>query len=300
MSNKRYLFYDKLLEDLGVINPNKYSHLIIQNNFRFYDNYYNNAKNSKIQTGGSIYKDYEYDNCSFRVYENQEDNRYTYSIHNNNDEGNRECVIIFIPTEEKISFAHIENISSYSNCFRCASVKSKTGTMLLIFLLSFIKNKLKKKHNLSYISLQDNSLYYCKKTQINIKFSSFYMLTRGDTWYGKYGFVPFDFDNQSIDKNRYKAYKKNSETVNNTKVHQTNIYKLIYKAINKLNISDRFPEKILYDIIEKNKEKSVKDFLYNFTKNMDFSCDVFGLIYEDLMDKLHMTEMQGWSYYLSL
>jgi hypothetical protein len=50
--------------------------------------------------------------------------------------------------------------------------------------------------------LRDTSFIYCEQVQEKIQFDNFYMLSHGDIWYDKYGFIPFDPIKNTVD---YKA-----------------------------------------------------------------------------------------------
>jgi hypothetical protein len=295
-------YYDNLLQDLAIRNPTKYPAKLLFENFNFYNKFYKLkfSNNHTLQNGGSKYKDYNYKDCVIRVYKRSEDDKYVYAIHNNNDDENtQECVLIFIPKNEDVPFAYIENISAYDNCFRCSSMKTKTGTILLNFLIIYIKTKLVH-HNLKYIQLRDNSLYFCKTTSKNIKFSAFYMLTRGDTWYGRSKFIPFDEVSGKVHKQNMHLYSTNNHIVTETKLHQINMFKLLYRASVKLKMTDTYSKQYILDLLDTHKTNSIKDFLYYFTKNLDQSCAIFGEIYGDLMSILKMTDMYGWIYYMPL
>ena len=294
------VYYDKLLEDVNIRHPTKYPAKLLFENYNFYKKFYENS-NRRLQIGGSKYKDYNYNDCTIRVYTRKEDDRYVYAVHDKDNEDTQECILIFITKNEKdIPFAYIENISAYDNCYKCASMKTKTGTFLLTFMLNLIKNKLKDKYKLKYIQLRDNSLYYCKSNNKHIKFSAFYMLTRGDTWYGKYGFVPYD--EIKNDKNIINSlkYKKNNKLVSETKLNQVNAAKLIYNAMKKLEILKKSSHEKITKLVKDNENKTIKDFLYDFTKKFDISCAIFSSFYEDLMNELQMDDMHGWTYYMPL
>ncbi|AYV77632.1 MAG: hypothetical protein Dasosvirus15_5 [Dasosvirus sp.] len=99
------------------------------------------------------------------------------------------CVVIFIDQDEK--FAYIENISYFDKCVRSGMPRTRGGSLLLRLALDFIREYLKPKFDLQYIQLKDNSFVYCKQVRDKIEFCNMYMLSHGDTWYGKYGFVTF-------------------------------------------------------------------------------------------------------------
>ena len=50
----------------------------------------------------------------------------------------------------------------------------------------------------------------------------------GDTWYGKYGFRPFNGDTNKINKQLNKIYENNKKIVDTVKVKTTKIFLYIY------------------------------------------------------------------------
>jgi len=106
-------------------------------------------------------------------------------------------------------FVYVDNITKYPDCTRIGIPKTKGGSLLLNLMLDFVKKYLKPLYGLKYIQLRDTSHLWCEKSKINIDFDSFYMLTHGDTWYGKYGFIPFDINTNKIDQIKLKHLNVN-------------------------------------------------------------------------------------------
>ena len=64
------------------------------------------------------------------------------------------------------------------------------------------------------------------------------MLTHGDTWYGKFGFRPFDIVNNRELYDDVIEYGKSKNIINNIKLKDYNkLYKLIIEADKLLNIN---------------------------------------------------------------
>lgn len=290
-----YAFYDILLEKLGVKNYSRTSELLYTEDFNFFMNY--RKKNKHIMKGGGdnhfyyMFKDYK-----FKIFYYSDKDRYTFSIHNNDNEDDSTCLLLFIPMKE--NYVYVHTISVHEKCVSNNISKTKIGTLLFQCMLDFIDNKLKNKFKLKYIQIKDNSQFYCKVTKKNINFSSLYMLSRGETWYGKYGFKPFDDNELTIHKRNYKNYKKNQKIVENTKIKDTNIGKYMKDAIKeKPEINFGLTNDKIDKFMERFKNKSVRKFFYALTKLYDQSCGLISEIYEDVMDDLGMTNLQGITYY---
>jgi len=97
--------------------------------------------------------------------------------------------------------------------------------------------KYHKKLNIRHITLTDNSLKFCDSIKKSIKLSLMLTLLTGHTWYGKYGFRPFDDDN-NYNKILLDNYNKNIEIMNNITIEQANILKYIELTEKKQLIND--------------------------------------------------------------
>jgi hypothetical protein len=86
--------------------------------------------------------------------------------------------------------------------------------------LDFISKILKPKYKIKYVHLKDNSFYFCAKTKKRLDLDSIYMLSRGETWYGKRGFIPFNTDTNTVDVENYANYKLNNKLVNKTNIRK--------------------------------------------------------------------------------
>lgn len=284
MPTSIYKFYDNLLKRLNVPSDIKLCDVtneLVHTNFNFFHDYMKININviNNIQYGGFVYH-YTYDGKLYRFNINveEEDDRTTYAIYNKEE---MVCMMLFIPKKEH--YVYIETISSHNGCTASCNPKTKIGTLILLATLDLIKKKLKSMYELKYVQLKDNSLFYCKKTKNTIEFDSVYMLSRGDTWYGKYGFKP--------NGNDLKIYENNQKIVNSVKMKKTKFVQYLNNLLSKEKIDK------IYDMY---KEKTIKEFFYDLTKHPDQTCDVIGKIYEDLMRDNGIVRMHGKSYYLLL
>jgi hypothetical protein len=180
--------------------------------------------------------EFVFKNYPFVFYKDEDRYTVSYTIHINENQNKSECVFLQVEKEER--FVYINNISKYEKCSRIGMPKSKGGVLLLEMTLNFIIKVLKPKYDLKYIMLKDNSEYYCEKSGSSLDFDSFYMLTHGETWYGSYGFRPFDMKIGDIDKDRLKKYKMNQKLVE-TKLKDANIKDILKSVIKNKIIVDK-------------------------------------------------------------
>ena len=129
------------------------------------------------------------------------------------------------------------------------------------------------------------------------------MLTNGETWYGKRGFIPFNPLKQKIDIEKYASYKLNRKLVDIIKVkHVEDLKELLKKANNILKI--KYPENQLIDyeklktFIANNKNVSIRKFMKDFAKLFDVTCGYCSLIYKDIMKNIGLVDLHQTTYFL--
>ena len=224
------------------------------------------------QLGGGKKLTVEYENNKY-IYEEAHDENYyvLYSM----DKNPFDCVAVVILKEEKI--AEIHGISNFESCM----VQSNTnvGSKLLQITIKMLQ-KYKTKLDINYIVLTDNSLKKCNNK--NIKLSTMLILLTGDTWYGKYGFRPYDPSNKKFDELLIEYYENNKNIMNNITILQANILKYIEKTENIKLI--KATEKLLLT----NPEMLLKDYLTNLLKNYDKTCDMFYIFYKELFHNISL------------
>ncbi len=151
-------------------------------------------------TGGyNSVKTYKYKKYLFKIAQSSSDEDVIFSIYKSNI-----CFILKIDLNNKTK-AILEGFGNNPKCSTPELPKDGGGTIMMKFLLKFIK-----KHHpyITIIELCDNSMINCKDSKINL--SSLYILTTGNTWYGKFGFTPQNKLNKQ-------AYKKNVKIMKITK-----------------------------------------------------------------------------------
>ena len=295
-------YFNNTLKRLGLeISLHNTCELMHSHNFhykrfrRFYEGQLNKTKS---QEGGTKNNDstkikYIFEGHPFIIFKDSDEYNITYAIHQNDDINLSICMLLMIEPNEKIIY--IENISMYPNCTKIGMPKTKGGTLLLNLTLDFIKKVLKPKYNLKYIQLRDNSNLYCEKTKTSIEFDSFYMLTHGNTWYGKYGFIPFDVNTNKVDKIKLKQYKKNQELVK-TKLQNTNVLNIIKS----LHSPTSEKQKSIDKYFEENKNMTVQEFISEMAHDFKHNCKTLHISYKKIMEDIGMTNLHGSTYYLPL
>jgi hypothetical protein len=147
---------------------------------------------------------------------------------------------------------------------------------------------------INMITLTDNSIKNCKKN--NIILSKMLILLTGDTWYGKYGFRPYDIQVKSINDMMNNKYNKNRKIMSKITIKEANILKHISRALARR-------EGIVEDIkklLAVQPNMLVTDFLTQFLKNYDKTCKYFSLFYEDLFEDLQLTDFYKQSFAMKL
>ena len=277
--------------------------IIIFNDYNWYKLMASNKITGIIhQIGGSKKIKYKYKNNTYIWNENKSSDTIQYIIYTESSDHNNAmiCVMCTIVIREKNNFIYINNMSAYPNCSMEGLPKLKIGSELLDMTIEFIKTVLKQKYNLKYIQLKDNSHYYCQITKQTLDFDSIYMLSRGDTWYGKRGFKPFDPENEIIDIENYVRYRINSKLINVIKIKCTNIKEYFEKAVSKLKIDNRWNNDNIKKIFDKYADKTIREFMYDLTIKYNKTCDIVGLIYKDIMKDIGMDNLHGITYFFEL
>lgn len=266
---------------------------IFREDYDFYNSFYVR----KSQIGGSGIIKFNYNNKIYDINYTYDNYNYIYSLQPLNSDNNeiRNCFLIYIDKKDT-SYAYITNISSYNDCPHVGYLRNGRGSHLLKVIIAFIES-LKEKYGLKYIQLKDNSYLQCKQIG-QIELDSLYMLTQGDTWYGKYRFRPFNTYKKDLDIDRYIDYRVNSILVDKIKINCTNLKELMKKAIRENKTE--FTEEGVERVISKYGKLSIKDFFKKFLSKFEVGCELFFYIYKDFMDSVGIKNLHGISYFLDL
>ena len=289
-------YYKKLFNDLHIAtNDISYSD-IIHEDFEFYKSYADLTHPQRLQIGGEKPKKikYKYDEYTFTIYQRDDVKSISFSIDNKgNDESTEACMVLFIPYND--SYVYLQSISYYNDCSIPSMPKTQGGSLLLNATLNFIDD-ITSKYNLKYIQLRDTSNFTCHKDKKNTPVCNLYMLTRGDIWYGRYGFIPFDPNTKQMDIDGMVNYKLNQKLVKLVKVKHIDMYNYFIKASHQKNFK-KYNEKIINGIVDAYKDRSIQDFFKDFINKYDERCDMFNAIYKDVMDEIGMVDLYGKVYF---
>jgi len=290
-----YKFYSTLLKNLNVPQHNEIYYKIIQEDYEFYKNYAYLKYDEQYRGGKNDVIKYKHEGYTFIIHKDEEEDRTSFHVYNeDNIERNEVCMLLFIPKKE--NYVYLQSISYYQNCYRPEMPKTKGGSLLLRMTLNFIDD-IKSKYKLKYIQLKDNSTFTCEEDGKSTPICNLYMLTRGDTWYGKYGFIPFDPIKKQIDIDTLVDYKTNQKLVKIIKIKCTDIKEYLIKATYKLNLNRQYPEHIIDQIIKVYGAKSIQDFFRDFMEKYDTRCHIFNEIYKNFMMDMHLVDLYNKTYY---
>ena len=148
----------------------------------------------------------------------------------------------------------------------------------------------------------DNSTKFCKtdKRGFKIFLPLMYTLIHGHTWYGKYGFRPYDPAKIISSKKMLNEYSKNKDIVRKTKVKNTNLIKYICE-IYEQKISDNGEMKKFKRLCKDNLgDMTIQEFFGDFLKEFDKKCAIFNKIYLDFAKDIGIKNYYGSSFYLKL
>jgi hypothetical protein len=175
---------------------------------------------------GKIKLNIEYDNIQYTFYESEIDENHYVLYTNYEEENPNACVIIIMSKIDDTKYyqAEIHGIGNDKTCLHDKKTNIGIGSILLKITLKMLK-KYHKKLNIKYITLTDNSTKFCDSIKDGIKLSLMLTLLTGHTWYGKYGFRPFNNDNYNIVS--LENYNKNTEIINSITIKEANILKYI-------------------------------------------------------------------------
>ncbi len=247
------------------------------NILKFMEKYKNSEERYKTEI--IKYKNIEY---TFKMYQDKEV-AYYYLFKTGNENQNEACIHIII--NKNTNICTINNILYQTECIPLAHINDKRGSTLLKLCLIII-NKIKDRYKLKYIQLTDNSSKMCKNKH-RIELHKMMILMTGDTWYGKYGFIP---------KEQYyiNEYNENKKIMNEKYLKDVpNIKKYILyghqKSKSNINIK-QIINNYEYTI---QKNYKVKEFISKFLLNYDNTCDIFYYFYLELYKELKLNSLLG-------
>lgn len=228
-----------------------------------------------------------------------ENNEYSYTINNQKftvilnttrhgdyteivvtDQNNTvDCVTVHIYTDTTIAI--LNNMTIDRKCAIECLPNDKGGHLLFKFILHYLK---KNKDNLyiNRIILKDNSFLYCNNRIHNLKLARLRMITHnGQTWYMKYGFLPYDANKQIPDIKYIKGIEKNKEILQKLKTSFVDIVNITKKLNLKLlpEIERLLAKYILFD-----------DFIKKLMENKNKYCCLIEHILDDVYENINLSK----------
>jgi len=261
------------------MNYNDYKKIFFNESYLLRYNLLKNNKFINFQDGGEFKKEYEIDfeNNNYKFMKaDYDENNYILS----SPIENTTCILIGIISEMKV--AQIQNINGdYENCISFS--KEKSGTFLIKLTLAFLE-KYKEEFNIKWILTSDRSRKKCGNKFFNLmKLST---LTDGDSWYGKYGFLPVnDISKIKYDKYELNKYLKNKEMINNLKLKDVNLEKYFDKVIKSYPEFAIIKKDLLLNI-KLSDDMLLKDYIKSFLIDFKLNCKYFYVFYNDLFEDL--------------
>lgn len=280
----------KMLIDTGeYINP-------ILNKYNF--SYTEPSVSIPLHGGGFIKEKYKFGKYVFTLFINNKTPSVTI-YPNDNIESAITCLNILFDKEQKL--AYIQNITYKSNCANIGLEYPGGGSILLKMAIKFLREN-KQRFKIDIIQIKDNSYLSCANISKTIDLSSLYMLTSGDTWYGKYGFVPFDYIKGIDDTEKHIDYKVNKKLVNLIKLKCTNIANILLKGLNENNLETYINSDKFMKFCKKYENEAVMTFFKEFMKHKQFesTCPLFFYTYKNIFNDLGLVNLHGVSYYMKI
>ena len=113
------------------------------------------------------------------------------------------------------------------------------------------------------------------------------ILLTGNTWYGKYGFRPYNNSKNIINERLDKKYNNNKIIMDVITIKEANIVKYI-KMTGKESLI-----KSVEKLVKEQPNYLLKDFIKSFLEKYDKTCKYFLTFYEDLFDDIKLTNFHG-------
>jgi len=274
--------------------------IICNNNYLYFNsnNLLKNIINDKFNGGAKekIIK-FEYKEHIFNFEQTKEDNLIIIKVYTTN--GMDECIFIIIDSSLKLAI--LQGIYNFPECVKDNLLPDNVGgigSILLQTTIEFLKTH-KDKYKINKIILTDNSNKICTTSTIHL--APMYFLLNGNTWYGKYGFRPYNDTKNDLDKVKYKRYIKSQDIISKIKVKDVkDLKKMLINAYNETKNKNEMNLTEILKIVDKMKNDLLKNFIHVFLIHYDKTCEMFGNFYMDLYDEIGLYDFYKNSFYLEI
>lgn len=256
------------------------------------------SKYNFVQKGGdnNIQREfiYPYKGYEFRVFIEKSENDILVTVRTHEDNPS-DCVIVAVDLEDRNAI--LQGLSYDKKCTKPYIEPGKGGgSILLKYILGFIKvnrNTLK----IDRLILQDNAKKDCQNCTKKLPLSDLYFLMNNDTWYGKYGFRPFDKNDQVPHARRIAKYIRNQEIIKRTKAKHVDLVRYMKDAITEHNIKN-IDIAILGPKLEQMGNESLSSVIKILMKTYDAFCCIFVHIIDRIYKKLGLHSFFGDDFYI--
>jgi hypothetical protein len=273
-NNIRHTLYNIL----PICHHDKIFDIIMYTPINVYNNYTNYSvyddKNTHMK--GCAKKIFTYNNKDFRFRFYKSDKSLTIYTENKQDR----CILILLNQEKHFAFIH-----SLGYFPSCSKPKTLCGKEILMVSIKYLK-KNKEKYGINRIVLTDNAIKRIPECKEPIKLSINYFLLNGDTWYGSFGFRPYDITLDKPNKDMIKDYDKTKDKIRKTKAKK---YKKFFDKYDFIKMKESE-----YDL-------NISYFLKKITSMYDdkYKCEINRLI-EKLYRKMKFPNFHTTSFYYDL
>ena len=245
-----------------------------------------NEFNMNNQTGGSS-KSIKYKGTKYVFQQSIDGDRYMISLRQNMNPNMSECLLILIDPLD--NYAYVENISNLEGCLQRGIVTNKGGNDLVKLMILYL-HKVKDKYNIKYIKLSDTATKYINGESIVLR--NLMYLTKGYTWYEKFGFIPCYVNNKGKIKFSYDKYKNVKIQLDAYTKKTLNELDTVLIKKELLDEDNQIEVKALTKLIRKNPTKLIKDFVNDISKNPLYAKilnDLFRYIIDILDLRIHQS-----------
>ena len=216
----------------------------------------------------------------------REEGEDTYNMYYNNfDAPDFPCAILQIDSKKKTVLIH--GVSNFKYCVICddKDFKFKIGDILMkIMLQTCVKKGIKK------VELSDNSRIACKGTNDNFNLSKLRIMTEGEPYYTKYGFIPVNkYDQQNLIENK--------NLFNNLVLNKKNKIKIINIKKNLNYKNKNMTNKLIESINKRNDNYKLSSLIKAM---FEIYCNILLLIYQKIYSDFGFQPINKKLYYKNI
>lgn len=296
MNNKFYIKIRQILLNKIVLTYkiNKTRNELIKNLKNF------GLLEQQLKGGGkNLTVEYNNETFIFIKLDNEYSTIVTYVLQAKNNDS--DCIVISI--DKELNRASIDNLTT--NELQCSnSIVNNIGSHLIELTIKLLK-KYKNKFNINKILISDHSFLFCSKAKVNINLADLYTLKHGITFYGKFGFIPYDnnpilnmISTINSNKTLNKKFNKNKEIIKILKVCDSKL----------LDYLEKFQTKIKYDIskiidyVKQNQNKLLSEIIKTLSSkdNFENTCEILNYIIPKLIKLNNLTSFHNKAFELNI